>query len=837
MPEHTSHDSEAITLLAENVGEIREAVTELKEERVTLEASRAVLDAAIKGLGALRSQVLENDIGKLQLALNDKTRELAQEISRFEAAVAEIDRRAEAGDDALKQQLAAESKQLHAEAAALRTQLAAYQEWGSKVELSLKEHAEKLAAIPATIQGAEGRSPNPRGKYESGVKYARLDIAEIAGSSYISAEDDNDEKPSPNSKKWKLLARRGGGGGFGGNQIEEAAQYAANAAAQVVLASEQATAAEASADAAAISATAAANAIAAQFKGGIAGASVPVTSTSAGDYYRITAAGSAQSKTWSVGDLAVYNGTSGSWTQMAGIRANPGVGAPRPMLYFDGLTSGTLVTVANQAAIGTLPFSFETWMCPEDLSAIRPILGGVTNAPSWRLETDGRLLMTKQNAATVGYSIGTVSAGTLTHVAYTRDSSNVGTFYINAISAGTITDATDYTVALNQIGTLSTGTVAFKGLLAPANIYNYAISAAQVSALFYNGAPDPIDIYGLGANQVGIDSTSLAGNTVRRKRYRIVTAGNTDFTAIGAANSNVGTEFIATGVGTGTGTVKALGLVLCPSTNVIQAGESWADVSGKGATISWYGATHVQWAEPLSPLGDPSATSRLILYGDSLTARDYSPYIVTSYSGFSIYVRGVGGRTLLNMIERAPAEVIPLRANSARHNVVVVWGGTNDAALGATAAQALERTAALCTLLRINGFKVVIMPMISRTTLEAFKNSLNALLAQSWTLFADALVPATNANLFADDACNNTTYFESDKVHLTTTGEAVVGGIVSAAIDLVTSPLIHAEGAGSPEGVLTAPVGSTYRRRDGGSGTTWYVKESDGTGSTGWVGK
>lgn len=213
MPEHTSHDSEAITLLAENVGEIREAVTELKEERVTLEASRAVLEAAIKGLGALRTQVLENDIGKLQLALNDKTRELTQEISRFEAAVAEIDRRAEAGDDALKQQLAAESQQLRADAAALRTQLAAYQEWGGKVELSLKEHAEKLAAIPATIKGAEGRSPNPRGKYESGVKYARLDIAELAGSSYISAEDDNDEKPSPSSKKWKLMARRGGGGG------------------------------------------------------------------------------------------------------------------------------------------------------------------------------------------------------------------------------------------------------------------------------------------------------------------------------------------------------------------------------------------------------------------------------------------------------------------------------------------------------------------------------------------------------------------------------------------------------------------------------------------------
>lgn len=40
-------------------------------------------------------------------------------------------------------------------------------------------------------------------------------------------------------------------------------------------------------------------------------------------------------------------------------------------------------------------------------------------------------------------------------------------------------------------------------------------------------------------------------------------------------------------------------------------------------------------------------------------------------------------------------------------------------------------------------------------------------------------------------------------------------------------------GTGSPEGVLSAPVGSQYLRSDGGTGTTLYVKES-GTGNTGW---
>jgi len=43
-------------------------------------------------------------------------------------------------------------------------------------------------------------------------------------------------------------------------------------------------------------------------------------------------------------------------------------------------------------------------------------------------------------------------------------------------------------------------------------------------------------------------------------------------------------------------------------------------------------------------------------------------------------------------------------------------------------------------------------------------------------------------------------------------------------------------GSGTPEGVVTAIVGSLFLRSDGGAGTTLYVKES-GTGNTGWVAK
>lgn len=43
-------------------------------------------------------------------------------------------------------------------------------------------------------------------------------------------------------------------------------------------------------------------------------------------------------------------------------------------------------------------------------------------------------------------------------------------------------------------------------------------------------------------------------------------------------------------------------------------------------------------------------------------------------------------------------------------------------------------------------------------------------------------------------------------------------------------------GSGTPEGAVTAAIGSTFRRSDGGASTSFYIKES-GAGNTGWVAK
>ena len=56
-----------------------------------------------------------------------------------------------------------------------------------------------------------------------------------------------------------------------------------------------------------------------------------------------------------------------------------------------------------------------------------------------------------------------------------------------------------------------------------------------------------------------------------------------------------------------------------------------------------------------------------------------------------------------------------------------------------------------------------------------------------------------------------------------------------AGIKLAGGPTITS-GSNTPEGAVTAPVGSLFTRTNGGANTTLYVKES-GTGNTGWIAK
>ena len=62
---------------------------------------------------------------------------------------------------------------------------------------------------------AEPRGLNPRGRWQVGETYNKLDLVSYNGDSYVSSTDGNREKPSRSSEAWTLSAARGNGGGGG----------------------------------------------------------------------------------------------------------------------------------------------------------------------------------------------------------------------------------------------------------------------------------------------------------------------------------------------------------------------------------------------------------------------------------------------------------------------------------------------------------------------------------------------------------------------------------------------------------------------------------------------
>lgn len=66
--------------------------------------------------------------------------------------------------------------------------------------------------------------------------------------------------------------------------------------------------------------------------------------------------------------------------------------------------------------------------------------------------------------------------------------------------------------------------------------------------------------------------------------------------------------------------------------------------------------------------------------------------------------------------------------------------------------------------------------------------------------------------------------------------QAIVDSLVTPKANIATLMALIKSGAGTPEGVVTAIVGTLYLRTDGGANTTLYIKES-GVSNTGWIAK
>lgn len=90
---------------------------------------------------------------------------------------------------------------------------------------------------------------------------------------------------------------------------------------------------------------------------------------------------------------------------------------------------------------------------------------------------------------------------------------------------------------------------------------------------------------------------------------------------------------------------------------------------------------------------------------------------------------------------------------------------------------------------------------------------------------------SASGSLLMDLQVGGISKFKIDK-----SGNVTIAGSTNVTSHCYATNVCDYFGSGSPETVLSANVGSTYRRTDGGASTSFYVKES-GTGNTGWVAK
>jgi hypothetical protein len=343
---------------------------------------------------------------------------------------------------------------------------------------------------------------------------------------------------------------------------------ATNAATSATAAATSATNAATSASAAAASATTALNAITSAFKGGVAGASVPATSTAAGDYYRITSAGTSQSKTWTTGDLAIYNGSSGSWTQIAGnvqdaasVAAQRNALAPAQGLSFDGTASApfTLTSTPTGARSGALIAQIPTSNPPAN-RAMLGLGGDWPSAYSFSLyiNPSGQLCLTQFGAsgsdsitAYLNANMVTTYGGQWVAITYTIDSAGVLLLYINGAAAAftSITQGSPPTFAVTlgstagRLGASNSGAYFHVGGLRLIGIENRALSAAEVLALYQTGTPASADFNTASNSAINTSSAvnGVAGSSLFDTTFSGVSASG--FTAVQAAGAYAAASF------------------------------------------------------------------------------------------------------------------------------------------------------------------------------------------------------------------------------------------------------------------------------------------------------
>lgn len=185
----------------------------------------------------------------------------------------------------------------------------------------------------------------------------------------------------------------------------------------------------------------------------------------------------------------------------------------------------------------------------------------------------------------------------------------------------------------------------------------------------------------------------------------------------------------------------------------------------------------------------------LICDGDSLTqgsqngATPYPTILQDSLNPEYWDMRnfGVAGQTLVNMLSDVTSQVDTWYNSLRPKKTVICWGGTNDIVGGSSAIAVQSGIGSYCSGRKAMGFSVVVCNILTRAgfggSQQTIRTGVNTWLASNFSGFADQMVDLAADARLSD--FTNTTYFNADQTHLTTTGYGVVAELIKPKIDLI----------------------------------------------------